>query len=189
MSWGAVSESTWYVGLVECWVGAVGGTRIGRGNRSSRRKSAPVPLCPPQIPRDLTWDRARAAAMGNQRLTASAIACPNVVITNIISDKRRHAVSLKEIRTLFRLYILLLLTAIGLMPDSNVYKDHTFNKECGPLLKCVCSNLNSLTLRQKYLLVQELRWVAVCLFHFYVHTILSYSHVFSFYSSHVATRF
>jgi hypothetical protein len=28
--------------------------RIGRGNRSTRRKSAPMPLCPPQIPHDLT---------------------------------------------------------------------------------------------------------------------------------------
>jgi hypothetical protein len=36
----------------EC--GAVGGMRIGRGNHSTRRKPAPVPLCPPQIPRDLT---------------------------------------------------------------------------------------------------------------------------------------
>jgi hypothetical protein len=34
--------------------GAVGGMRIGRGNRSTRRKPAPVPLCPPQIPHDLT---------------------------------------------------------------------------------------------------------------------------------------
>jgi hypothetical protein len=31
--------------------------RIGRGNRSTRGKPAPVPLCPPQIPHDLTWDR------------------------------------------------------------------------------------------------------------------------------------
>jgi hypothetical protein len=30
--------------------GAVGGMRIGRGNRSTRRKPAPVSLCPPQIP-------------------------------------------------------------------------------------------------------------------------------------------
>jgi hypothetical protein len=35
----------------EC--GAVGGMRIGRGNESTRRKPAPVPLCPPQIPHDL----------------------------------------------------------------------------------------------------------------------------------------
>jgi hypothetical protein len=50
--------------------GAVGGMRVGRGNRSTRRKPAPVPLCPPQIPHDLAWDRTRAAAVGNRRLTA-----------------------------------------------------------------------------------------------------------------------
>jgi hypothetical protein len=49
---------------------AVGGMRIGRGNRSTRKKPAPVPLCPPQIPHDLTWDRTRAAVVGSQRLTA-----------------------------------------------------------------------------------------------------------------------
>jgi hypothetical protein len=37
--------------------GAVGGMRIGRGNQSTRRKPAPVPLCPPQIPHDLAWPR------------------------------------------------------------------------------------------------------------------------------------
>jgi hypothetical protein len=30
--------------------GAVGGMRSCRGNGSTRRKPAPVPLCPPQIP-------------------------------------------------------------------------------------------------------------------------------------------
>jgi hypothetical protein len=49
---------------------AVGGMRIGRGNRSTRRKPAPVPLCSPQIPHNRTWDRTRAAAVGSQRLTA-----------------------------------------------------------------------------------------------------------------------
>jgi hypothetical protein len=33
--------------------GVVGGMRIGRGNRSTRRKPAPVSLCSPQIPHDL----------------------------------------------------------------------------------------------------------------------------------------
>jgi hypothetical protein len=60
---GGESESTWYVG--HCWpilpapddidddeCGAVGGMKIGRGNRSSRRKHAPAPLCAPQIPHD-----------------------------------------------------------------------------------------------------------------------------------------
>jgi hypothetical protein len=32
-----------------------------------------------------------------------------------------------------RLYIYLLLTAIGLMPGGSVYKDHTFNKETAHL--------------------------------------------------------
>jgi hypothetical protein len=43
--------------------GAVDETRIGRGNRSTREKPAPVPLYQPQIPHDLTWDRTRAAAV------------------------------------------------------------------------------------------------------------------------------
>jgi hypothetical protein len=48
--------------------GEIGGM-IGRGNRSTRRKPAPVPLCQPQTPhaaRTLT----RAAAVASQRLTA-----------------------------------------------------------------------------------------------------------------------
>jgi hypothetical protein len=56
--------------------GAVGGMRIGRGNRSTRRKPATVPLCPRQISHDLTWDRTRAAAVGSQRLTAWAMERP-----------------------------------------------------------------------------------------------------------------
>jgi hypothetical protein len=44
--------------------------KIGRGNRSTRRKPAPAPLCSPQIPLDQTVARTRAAAMGSQRLTA-----------------------------------------------------------------------------------------------------------------------
>jgi hypothetical protein len=50
--------------------GEFGGMKIGKGNRSTRRKPAPAPFCPPQIPLDQTRDRTRAAAVGNQRLTA-----------------------------------------------------------------------------------------------------------------------
>jgi hypothetical protein len=46
--------------------GDFGGMKIGRGNRSTRRKPTPAPLFPPQIPLDQT----RAAAVGSQRLTA-----------------------------------------------------------------------------------------------------------------------
>jgi hypothetical protein len=49
---------------------------IGRGNRSTRRKPAPGPLCPPQIPHHLTRARTRAAAVGSRRLTAWAMARP-----------------------------------------------------------------------------------------------------------------
>jgi hypothetical protein len=34
------------------------------------RKPAPVPLCPPQIPQDLTRARTWVAALGSRRLTA-----------------------------------------------------------------------------------------------------------------------
>jgi hypothetical protein len=60
------------------YCGATGGMKIGRGNRSTRRKYAPVPLCPPQIPRDQTRDRIRAAAVGSHRLTAWAMARPRL---------------------------------------------------------------------------------------------------------------
>jgi hypothetical protein len=45
----------------EC--GALGGMRIGRGKRSTRRTLASVSLLPPQISHYLTWDRTRAAAV------------------------------------------------------------------------------------------------------------------------------
>jgi hypothetical protein len=40
----------------------------GRGNRSTRRKPAPVPLCPPQNPH-AALTRTRAATVGSQELT------------------------------------------------------------------------------------------------------------------------
>jgi hypothetical protein len=57
----------------EYW--AVSGMKIGRGDRSTRRKPAPVPFCSPQIPHDLT----RFVAMWSQRLTARAVARPSVL--------------------------------------------------------------------------------------------------------------
>jgi hypothetical protein len=52
--------------------GDFGGMRIGRENRSSRTKLVLVPLCPPQIPHDQTWDRTPVAELGSRRLTALA---------------------------------------------------------------------------------------------------------------------
>jgi hypothetical protein len=48
--------------------GEIGGM-IGKGNRSARRKPAPMPLCPPQTPH-AARTRTQAAAVGSQLLTA-----------------------------------------------------------------------------------------------------------------------
>jgi hypothetical protein len=59
----------------EC--GAVGGMRIGRGNRSTRRKPTPLPLCRPPKLHHVTWTRTRAAvAAGSRRLTAWSMTRP-----------------------------------------------------------------------------------------------------------------
>jgi hypothetical protein len=50
--------------------GEFGGMKIGKGNRSTRRKPAPATLCPPQIPLDQTQARTQVTAVGSQRLTA-----------------------------------------------------------------------------------------------------------------------
>jgi hypothetical protein len=49
--------------------GAVG-EMIGRGNRSTRRKPAPLPRCLPQITHDITWVWTRAFVFENNWLTA-----------------------------------------------------------------------------------------------------------------------
>jgi hypothetical protein len=53
---------------------------IGRGNRSTRRKPAPVQLCPPQTPH-AARTRTRAAVVGSQRLTAWATARRTIILT------------------------------------------------------------------------------------------------------------
>jgi hypothetical protein len=63
--------------------GAISGIKIVRGNRSTRRKPAPAPLCPPQIPYDQTRARTRVAVVGNQRLTARAMARPYLYISYV----------------------------------------------------------------------------------------------------------
>jgi hypothetical protein len=44
--------------------GEIDGTMIGRGNRSTRRKPAPVPLCPPPTPH-VAQMRTQVAAVGS----------------------------------------------------------------------------------------------------------------------------
>jgi hypothetical protein len=87
LGWGE-TESTWYIGhyLVYCtspgMIGdgeceAVGGI-IGRGNRSTNWKLAPLPLCLPQIPHYLTRGQTQAASElseggGNKLLSNATI--------------------------------------------------------------------------------------------------------------------
>jgi hypothetical protein len=56
------------------------GGMIGRGNRSTWRKPAPVPLCPPHNPH-AARTRTRDATVGSQRLTALATARPKRCVT------------------------------------------------------------------------------------------------------------
>jgi hypothetical protein len=49
--------------------GEVGGMGIGKRNRSTRRKRASVPLCPPQIPHNMSRAGTRAAAVGGKAAT------------------------------------------------------------------------------------------------------------------------
>jgi hypothetical protein len=59
--------------------GEIGGM-IGKGNRSTLRKPAPVPLCPPQTPH-AALTGTRAATVGSQRLTAWCTARPPIPVT------------------------------------------------------------------------------------------------------------
>jgi hypothetical protein len=72
---GSIGTAAIYCPLVpapgDCEDGELfGGMKIGRGIRSTRRKPAPAPLCPPKFPLDQTRDRTQAAAVWSQRLTA-----------------------------------------------------------------------------------------------------------------------
>jgi hypothetical protein len=60
------------------------GPMTGRGNRSTRRKPTPVPLCPPETPSMLP------ASVGSQRLTAWATAQPITKMTDMNSEKQTN---------------------------------------------------------------------------------------------------
>jgi hypothetical protein len=48
------------------------GEIFDRGNRSTRRKPVPEPLCPPQIPLDLNQAETRAASVGINLILSAA---------------------------------------------------------------------------------------------------------------------
>jgi hypothetical protein len=70
---------------------AVGGMRIGRENRSTRRKPVTAPLCRPQIQHVLTWDRIRVAVAEIRRLTARDMAQPSpIIVTDLMECQRSN---------------------------------------------------------------------------------------------------
>jgi hypothetical protein len=65
------------------------GRMIGTGNRSTQRKPVPMPLCPPQIPHDLTWARTWPPATNRLRYGPAA----NCIIKNRAVSKAYNNVS------------------------------------------------------------------------------------------------
>jgi hypothetical protein len=81
----------------DCEDGEFGGMTIGRESRSTRRKPAPAPLCPRQIPLDQTRGRTRAAVVGSQRLTVWVMAQPS-------KEVKYHGYENKRVR--FRAFVI-----------------------------------------------------------------------------------
>jgi hypothetical protein len=70
--------------------------RIGKGNWSTQRKPAAMPLWPPEILDDLTRDRTRAAAVGSWRLTIWAMTRPAVKLICLTSEMIRQLLFCKN---------------------------------------------------------------------------------------------
>jgi hypothetical protein len=70
--------------------GAVGGMRIGRRYGSTQRKPATGPLCPLQIPHDLTWDWTWAATVGSRPLTTWVMAWHLLTTVTFILDMMEY---------------------------------------------------------------------------------------------------
>jgi hypothetical protein len=67
--------------------GAISGMKIGRGNRSTRRKPVPAPLCPPQNPHDQTRARTpdrRGGKPANNRLSYGAARVSYILVQGVL---------------------------------------------------------------------------------------------------------
>jgi hypothetical protein len=124
---------------VDC--GAVDGMKISRGNRSTRRKPSPVPLCPPQIPHNLTW----AAAVGSRRLTALAMARPISWVSEQLSASRTRLHGGKWLLTyacsvwLLSEAVHVLVSALGNTTQTNRLRNRKTGNGCGKPWKWSCA--------------------------------------------------
>jgi hypothetical protein len=83
--------------VMDDYEGKAVGVMIGRGNRSTRRKPASLPLCPPQIPYDPTWARTRAVTVRTQRLTGLSYGAP-IYLTLLKTLPSKRNLNLKRCR-------------------------------------------------------------------------------------------
>jgi hypothetical protein len=62
---------------------------ISKGNFRTRRKPAPVPLCPPQLPHEMIQAQTRAAAVGSRRISARVTGPTSVymIIGCVVADQ------------------------------------------------------------------------------------------------------
>jgi hypothetical protein len=60
---------------------------VGGGNRSTRRKPAPVPLHPQQIPHNVTWYRTRSGAVGSRWRFGWAVTQPTLNISKHLKNR------------------------------------------------------------------------------------------------------
>jgi hypothetical protein len=99
------------------------GGMIDRGNRSTRKKPTPVPLCPPQT-LHVVRTRTRAAAVGSQWLTAWATARPIWVVSTANDENSNKNSSWKYVYCIW----VRLCTLFEFMPfafsEQSVYSTH-----------------------------------------------------------------
>jgi hypothetical protein len=64
--------------------GAFRGMKIDKGNRSTLRKPAAMPLCQPHVAHDLTWDQIQVIVVGGCQPTTLSMELPlNILIHKI----------------------------------------------------------------------------------------------------------
>jgi hypothetical protein len=90
--------------------GAAGGMRINRGSLSALREPAPVPLCPPQIPHNMTCVLTRAADQSPElpELRHGPVSSYNIGPSKVIKPKKmklaRHVESMGEMKNPYKVY-------------------------------------------------------------------------------------
>jgi hypothetical protein len=103
--------------------GEIGGMS-GRGNRSIRRKPAPVPLCPPQTPH-AARTRTRGAAAGSQRLTAE-------LLHGLASRYTDYAIPARSVFSVSLIYIYPTTVSAGLCVE---FYSYIFKTDLYPFLR------------------------------------------------------